>query len=86
MAVLAGKLEARRKDCAQVAGKSTLPQLEHAPAEGEAFAPARYHKIGHNAGAIEELFVTLFGPSLGKSLRAMRRRPSHPGRHHIGPG
>lgn len=60
MAVLAGKLEARRKECAPVAGKSTLSRLEHAPAEGEAFAPARYHKIGHDAGAIESLFVTLF--------------------------
>ena len=60
MAVLAGKLEARRKDCAPVAGKSTLSRLEHAPAEGEAYAPARYHKIGHSAGAIEDLFVTLF--------------------------
>jgi hypothetical protein len=45
MAVLAGKLEARRKACAPVAGKSTLSRLEHAPAEGAAFAPARYHKI-----------------------------------------
>jgi DDE family transposase len=60
MAVLAGKLEAQRKDCAPVAGKSTLSRLEHAPAEGEAFAPARYHKIGHDAAAIEALFVTLF--------------------------
>src|SRR5262245_12027851 len=60
MAVLAGKLEARRKECAPVAGKSTLSRLEHAPAEGEAFAPWRYHKIGHDGGAIEELFVTLF--------------------------
>jgi hypothetical protein len=38
MAVLAGKLEGRRKDCAPVAGKSTLSRLEHAPAEGEAYA------------------------------------------------
>lgn len=60
MAVLAGKLAARRRDCAPVAGKSTLSRLEHAPAEGEAYAPARYHKIGHDAGAIESLFVTLF--------------------------
>jgi hypothetical protein len=60
MAVLAGKLEARRQDCAPAAGKSTLSRLEHAPAEGEAYAPARYHKIGHDAGAIESLFVTLF--------------------------
>ena len=60
MAVLAGKLEAQRKDCAPVAGKSTLSRLEHAPAEGAAFAPARYHKIGHDAAAIAALFATLF--------------------------
>jgi hypothetical protein len=60
MAVLAGKLKAQRKDCAPVAGKSTLSRLEHTPAEGEAFAPARYHKIGHDAAGIEVLFVTLF--------------------------
>ena len=30
MAVLAGKLEARREDCAPVAGKSTLNRLEAA--------------------------------------------------------
>ena len=60
MAVLAGKLRAQRKGCAPVAGKSTLSRLEHAPAEGPAFAPARYHKIGHDRSAIEALFVTLF--------------------------
>jgi hypothetical protein len=60
LAVLAGKLEAQRKSCAPVAGKSTLSRLEHAPGEGEAFAPARYHKIGHDQSAIEALFVTLF--------------------------
>ena len=56
MAVLAGKLKARRKDCAPVAGKSTLNRLEHAP-KG---APTRYHKIGHDGGAIEQLFVDVF--------------------------
>lgn len=61
MAVLAGKLKARRrKSCAAVAGKSTLSRLEHAPEEGAAFAPSRYHKISHDAGAIENLFVTVF--------------------------
>ena len=35
-------------------------RLEHAPEEGVAFAPPRYHKISHDARAIEELFVTLF--------------------------
>jgi hypothetical protein len=56
MAVLAGKLSARRADCAPVAGKSTLNRLEHAPAG----APSPYHKIGHDAAAIEGLFVELF--------------------------
>jgi hypothetical protein len=56
MAVLAGKLAARRPDCAPVAGKSTLNRLEHAPAA----APTRYHRIGHDAAAIEQLFVDLF--------------------------
>jgi hypothetical protein len=56
MAVLAGKLEARRPDCAPLAGKSTLNRLEHAPTSG----PTRYHKIGHDGAAIERLFVELF--------------------------
>src|SRR3954453_2955107 len=56
MAILAGKLEARRSDCAPLAGKSTLNRLEHAPAAG----PTRYPKIGHDAAAIERLFVDLF--------------------------
>jgi len=56
MAVLAGKLKARRKDCAAIAGKSTLNRLEHAPK----WAPTRYHKIGHESTAIERLFVDVF--------------------------
>jgi hypothetical protein len=55
MAVLAGKLAARRKDCAAVAGKSTLNRLELSGAE-----PTRYHKIGHDAAAIEALLVDVF--------------------------
>jgi hypothetical protein len=58
MAVLAGKLKARRRNCAPVAGKSTLNRLEHAPEEG--YTSSRYHKISHAADAIERLFVTLF--------------------------
>ena len=56
LATLVGKLEARRADCAPLAGKSTLNRLEHAPAE----VLDRYHKIGHDPRAIERLFVTLF--------------------------
>src|SRR5690242_10906201 len=55
MAVLAGKLAARRRDCAPVAGKSTLNRLELSRLE-----PQRYHKIACDAAAIEALPVTLF--------------------------
>jgi hypothetical protein len=55
MAVLAGKLEAGRKDCAPVAGKSTLNRLELSRATA-----TRYHKIAHDRAAIERLFVALF--------------------------
>jgi len=55
MAVLAGKLAARRKDCAPAAGKSTLNRLELGRP-----APTRYHKIGHDGAAIEALLVDLF--------------------------
>ena len=55
MAVLAGKLAARRSDCAPVAGKSTLNRLELSRPE-----PTRYHKIAHDEAAIERLFVELF--------------------------
>ena len=50
-----GRLEARRRDCAPLAGKSTLNRLEHAPAGAH-----RYRRIGHDADAIEALFVDLF--------------------------
>ena len=55
MAVLAGKLEARRADCAPVAGKSTLNRLELSE-----LTPTRYHKISHNPIAIRTLLVELF--------------------------
>ena len=55
MAVLAGKLEARREDCAPIAGKSTLNRLELSKLE-----PTRYHKISHNPVAIKNLMVALF--------------------------
>jgi hypothetical protein len=64
LAVLAGKLEAKRKACAPLAGKSTLNRVEHGAAR-----PTRYHKIAANAGAIEALFVDLF-------LDAHQRAPS----------
>ena len=65
LAVLAGKLEARRAGCAPLAGKSTLNRLEHAPA-GE---PGRYHRIGHDTAAVEALFVDLFLDAHGSAPR-----------------
>jgi Transposase DDE domain group 1 len=55
MAELAGKLATRRKNCAPVAGKSTLNRLELGKPE-----PTPYHKIGHDQQAIENLLVDLF--------------------------
>lgn len=64
MAVLAGKLAARRENCAPVAGKSTLNRLELSRLQ-----PTRYHKISHNPIAIKRLLVDLF-------LDAHERAPS----------
>jgi Transposase DDE domain group 1 len=64
LAVLAGKLAARRSDCAALAGKSTLNRLELSQAE-----PTQYHRISHDGTAIEGLFVDLF-------LDAHRRAPT----------
>jgi hypothetical protein len=55
MAVLAGKLVPRRKNCAPVAGKSTLNRLELGKPQ-----PTPYHKIGHDPQATEALLVDLF--------------------------
>jgi hypothetical protein len=55
LAVLAGKLAARRQDCAPLAGKSTLNRLELGGP-----APTRYHRIAWDGAKIEALFVDLF--------------------------
>ena len=75
MAVLAGKLEGRRKGCAAVAGKSTLNRLEQSLRGGV----GRYHKIGHDDAAIEALFVDLFldahDADAGRHPKRARKRP-----------
>lgn len=63
-AVLAGKLSAKRADCAPVAGKSTLNRLELSRSE-----PTRYHKISHDPVAIEGLFVDVFLDAHDKAPR-----------------
>jgi hypothetical protein len=47
---------------APLAGKSTLNRLEHAAADA---AGGSYHKIGHEAAAIEAVFVDLFLDAFG---------------------
>jgi Transposase DDE domain group 1 len=56
LGLVSGKLEARRSDCAVLAGKSTLNRLEHAPrAEAD-----RYRKLSVDEDAMKRLFVGLF--------------------------
>ncbi len=64
MAVLAGKLRAKRRGCAAQAGKSTLNRLELGGSQ-----PGLYHKIGHRPAAIEAVFVEQF-------VAAQRRPPA----------
>ena len=64
LAVIAGKLAAKRADCAPLAGKSTLNRVELSRPE-----PTRYHKVSHEPAAIEMLFVDLF-------VEAHRRAPA----------
>jgi hypothetical protein len=55
LATLAGKLEARRRDGAPLAGKSTLNRLELGR-DG----PTRYARLAADTAGIERLFVDLF--------------------------
>jgi hypothetical protein len=55
LATLAGKLTARRGDCAPLAGKSTLNRLELSRA-----VPTRYARLAADSAAIERLFVEWF--------------------------
>src|SRR4051812_14676597 len=64
LAVLVGKLAAKRADCAPLAGKSTLNRLELSRPEATG-----YHKVSHDPAAIEPLFVAVF-------LEAYRRPPT----------
>ena len=57
LALLSGKLEARRKGCAPLAGKSTLSRLEHAPAGGK---PSRYAKIDHDPEKLQDVLAESF--------------------------
>ncbi len=56
LGLVSGKLEARRSDCAVLAGKSTLNRLEHAPGAQD----DRYRKLSVDEEAMKRLFVSLF--------------------------
>jgi Transposase DDE domain group 1 len=74
MAVLGGKLEARRSDCAPLAGKSTLNRLELSREE-----PTRYHKISYDAARSamtrrrsKAYLSTYFSTPMGRRRRRSR--------------
>ena len=54
-AVALGKLSAAEVVGALRAGKSTLNRLEHCPEQVPNRQESRYHRIGHDSKAIEEL-------------------------------
>ena len=56
LGLVSGKLEAKRSDCAVLAGKSTLNRLEHAPKTYD----DRYRKLSVDEVAMKQLFVSLF--------------------------
>jgi hypothetical protein len=66
LALFGDSLEAKRKDCAPLAGKSTMNRLEHAPGDG---CSSRYHKIDCDREALQEVFVDVFLDAHGKAPR-----------------
>src|SRR5512133_3815442 len=82
LALFGDSLEAKRKDCAPLAGKSTMNRLEHAPGDG----CSRYHKIGCDREALQDVFVDVFlaaparrrGRSCSTSMPPLARPPGRP--------
>jgi hypothetical protein len=58
LALLSDTLEPKRKDCAVLAGKSTLNRLERSASTKT--LNERYHKFSLDEAALERVFVTLF--------------------------
>ena len=67
--LLLGKIIGSVKEPAVLAGKSTLNRLEHCPENVTSRADSRYHRIEHDAEAIEKLLVEIFLESSSKPLR-----------------
>ena len=55
-----GKIIGSEKELPLLAGKSTLNRIEHCPETVSSRAESRYHRIGHDAEAIENLLVEIF--------------------------
>ena len=81
LGVLGRTLTRKRRDCAPLAGKSTLNRLEHSAKVGA----DPYHKITHDPAAIERLFVTLMMEAHGADGPAesglASGKTGHPKRH-----
>lgn len=59
-ALALGKIVGSEKELPVLAGKSTLNRIEHCPENVSSRADSRYHRIEHNAEAIETLLVEIF--------------------------
>nr|MDZ8060101.1 IS1380 family transposase [Nostoc sp. EkiNYC01] len=68
-ALVLGKIIGSVKEPAILAGKSTLNRLEHCPEDVSSRANSRYHRIEHEAEAIESLLVEIFLESYSKPPR-----------------
>lgn len=67
--VAVGKIIGSEKEIPVLAGKSTLNRIEHCPETVSSRAESRYHRIGHDAEAIEKLLVEIFLESYSKAPR-----------------
>ena len=68
-ALAVGKVVNSEQESITLAGKSTLNRLEHCPENVFSRAYSRYHRIEHDASAIETLLVELFLESYRKPPR-----------------
>ena len=64
-----GKIIGLEKELPVLAGKSTLNRIEHCPETVSSRAESRYHRIRHDAEAIENLLVEIFLESYSKAPR-----------------
>ncbi|AFY31111.1 IS1380 family transposase [Calothrix sp. PCC 7507] len=68
-ALSVGKSITSGQEPVKMAGKSTLNRLEHCPEDVSNRAESRYHRIEHDAEAIEKLLVEIFLESFQKPPR-----------------